>query len=37
MIIYLINLRRSSDRLERMRELCVDAGLEFTRMEGVDG
>ncbi|MEQ9244650.1 MAG: glycosyltransferase family 25 protein [Nitratireductor sp.] len=37
MIVYLINLWRSSDRLERMQELCVDAGLEFTRMEGVDG
>ncbi|WP_292896672.1 glycosyltransferase family 25 protein [Nitratireductor sp.] len=37
MIIYLINLSRSSDRLERMQELCVDAGLELARVEGVDG
>ncbi len=37
MLIYLINLSRSSDRLEHMRKVCTDAGLDFTRIEGVDG
>jgi glycosyl transferase family 25 len=37
MNIYLINLDRSPDRLQRMATIFSDLGLDFTRMPAVDG
>lgn len=37
MKVLLINLDRATDRLERMRRVFGEAGIEFERVSGVDG
>ena len=36
-VAYVINLNRSTDRMVRMHEQCSAQGLEYTRVEAVDG